>query len=222
MSLRFRLIGLVAIALMVSLTFGGIIVCLNASRSVRTEMRSALLVGRQTTENGIRELQGSQDPQRGLDDLVASFKGNRHLRVSLTGSASVSTVPVGDRLLFGAVPDWFMRLVAVEPKTEQVPVTIDDRPFGRIIIETDPHNEILEAWNNVNESVAVLTLFCGLTILLIYMFTGRALRPLEREVPRDRAAVAPRPRAREVERLRRAAGGTRGEQRDDTRNGDGG
>jgi two-component system, NarL family, sensor histidine kinase UhpB len=180
MSLRYRLIALVAVALMVSLAIGGLITCFNASRSVRTEMRSALLVGRQTVDIGIRGLQSAQDPQRALDDLVASFKGNRHLRVSVTGGATASTAPISDRLLFSGVPAWFVRLVGVEPKTDQVPVTVDGRPYGTVVIETDPHNEILEVWNDVNESFAVLALFCGLTILLIYLFTGRALRPLDR------------------------------------------
>ena len=45
MSLRFRLIGLVCVALAASLALGGLIAWVNASRSVRTEMSSALLVG---------------------------------------------------------------------------------------------------------------------------------------------------------------------------------
>jgi len=39
MSLRFRLIGLVGCALVVSLLLGGATAGVNASRSVRTEMR---------------------------------------------------------------------------------------------------------------------------------------------------------------------------------------
>ena len=53
MSLRFRLITLVAIVLLVSLALGGVLACFNASRSLRTEMHAALLVGRQTVNNTI-------------------------------------------------------------------------------------------------------------------------------------------------------------------------
>jgi hypothetical protein len=84
MALRFRLIALAAMVLMASLAAGGAIACFNATRSVRTEMLSALLVGRQTVENAVKTLQGTPDPRRHLDDLVASFEGNRHLRVSLS------------------------------------------------------------------------------------------------------------------------------------------
>ena len=180
MSLRVRLIGLVAVVLLISLALGGVIACLNASKSVRTEMGSALRVARQTVDNAVRGLQGSTEPQRDLDDLVASFSANRHLRVAVTGGAEAATVPTSDRSPFGDVPGWFVWLVGVAPVTDRVPITIGGRPYGTIVIETDPHNEILEVWNEVSESVVVLTVFCGLTIGLIYLFIGRALRPLDR------------------------------------------
>jgi two-component system, NarL family, sensor histidine kinase UhpB len=181
MPLRFRLIALVAVALSASLALGAAVTLLNASQSVRTEMRSALLVGRQTVDNLAREIAGSPDPQRDLDDLVASFKGSRHLRVSVTGGAAPAEMqPVEERSHFGKVPAWFVRLIGVMPETDRVPITIGGRPFGVVVIMTDPHNEILEVWTELNGSLVVLALFVGLTIPLIYLFIGRALRPLDR------------------------------------------
>jgi hypothetical protein len=81
MSLRWRLIALVCGALVLSLVLGGATAWLNASHSVRTEMRSALLVSRQTIESAIERLQPAREPLRDLDELVVSFEGNRHLRV---------------------------------------------------------------------------------------------------------------------------------------------
>ena len=51
--------------------------------------------------------------------------------------------------------------------------------YGTITIETDPHNEMLEVWNEFTDSLVAPLLFCGLTILLIHVFVGRALRPLD-------------------------------------------
>jgi hypothetical protein len=67
MSLRLHLISLVAIGLAVSLVFGSAIACFSASRSVRTEMLSALVVAQQTIENAVEGLQASYDPQRELE-----------------------------------------------------------------------------------------------------------------------------------------------------------
>jgi len=181
MPLRFRLIALAVVALLASLALGGGVALLNASQSVRTEMRSALLVGRQTVDKFVGEIKGSPDPQRDLDGLVASFKGSRHLHVWVTGSTAPGEVPpVAEQSRFGDVPAWFVRLIAVMPDIDQVPITIGGRPFAVVVIATDPRNEILEVWDGMTGSLVVLALFAGTTILLIYLFIGRALRPLDR------------------------------------------
>jgi two-component system sensor histidine kinase UhpB len=179
LSLRFRLIGLVCLALVVSLVLGGATAWVNASRSVRTEMRSALLVGRQTIDIAIERLHQTPDPARHLDELVASFEGTRHLRVRFIGEAAAVAAPIVEKPPFGAVPDWFVRLIRVAPVVERVPITVEGRAYGTLALETDPHNEILEVWNEFTDSLVTPAVFCSLTILLIYLFVGRALRPLE-------------------------------------------
>ena len=179
MSLRFRLIALICLALVVSLVLGGATAWVNASRSVRTEMRSALLVGRKTIESAIERLQQAPDPSRDLDDLVASFQGNRHLRVGFIGEAQAVAGPVAESPPFGAVPNWFVRVIGVVPVVVRVPITIGGRDYGTIVLETDPHNEILEVWNEFTDSLVTPAVFSSLTFLLIYLFIGRALQPLE-------------------------------------------
>jgi two-component system, NarL family, sensor histidine kinase UhpB len=179
MSLRFRLIALVCLALVISLALGGATAWINASRSVRTEMRSALQVARQTIESAIEPLQQAPDPSYTLGELVASFEGNRHLRVRFIGEAHSVASPVVESPPFGVVPNWFVRLIGVAPVTEHVPITIGGHEYGTIAVETDPHNEILEVWNEFTDSLVTPVVLSSLTILLIYLFIGRALRPLE-------------------------------------------
>ena len=179
MSLRFRLIGLVCGALILSLVLGGATAWLNASRSVRTEMRSALLVARHTIENAIERLQNAPEPSYAVGELVASFEGNRHLRVRFIGEAQAVAAPVVESPSFGAVPNWFVRVIGVVPVVDRVPITVGGRDYGTIVLETDPHNEILEVWNEFTDSLVTPAVLSGLTILLIYLFIGRALRPLE-------------------------------------------
>ena len=181
MSLRFRLIALVIAALTISLALGGAVTLVNASRSVRNELGAALLVAGQTVDNAVRQLDTSPHPQQDLDDLVASFRGNRHLRVALTtGTADEEVQPASDKTPFGKVPSWFIRLIRATSVTYRAPVTIRGQPFGVVVIETDPRNEILETWNEVSGSVVVLSLFSGVILPLIYLFIGGALRPLRR------------------------------------------
>jgi two-component system sensor histidine kinase UhpB len=182
MSLRFRLIGLVCVVLLISLALGGAIAYCNASRSVRAELRAAMLVGRQTIENAIERLPDSRDPSRDLDALVASFNGNRHLRVRLGGKAPALAAPAVERARFGGPPGWFVGLFGVAPETERIRVAAGGRSYGTIVLETDPYNETLEVWGQFTDTLVTLAVFCGLTILLIYLVIGRALRPLDRLV----------------------------------------
>jgi two-component system, NarL family, sensor histidine kinase UhpB len=179
MSLRIRLILLVTLALALSLALGGTLAWLNARRSVATEMDAALAVARQTVESGIASANGSPDWRRDLDRLVASFAGNRHLRVSLAGDGvvarpSVESPPVGE------VPRWFERAIGVASVAARIPVVVDGQPRGTIVVETVPHNEILENWDEFGESLLTMVLFSLATIVLIFFFVGQALRPLGR------------------------------------------
>jgi len=180
MSLRFRLISLVCAVLLISLGLGSAIAYSNARRSVRTEMRAALVVGRQTVESAIGRLRTIGDPARALDELVASFDGNRHLRVRLDSKSSALAAPKVERSAFGHVPGWFVGLIGIASQTERIPATIDARDYGTIVIETEPYNETVEVWNEFTDSLIAPAVFCGLTVLLIYIFVGRILRPLDR------------------------------------------
>jgi two-component system, NarL family, sensor histidine kinase UhpB len=149
MSLRFRLIGLIAIVLAVSLAIDGTIVFFNASRSVQTEMRSALQVGEQIVKSALKLLPEVTDRRRGLEELVAAFNGNRHLRVSLTGREIVSVKPSLEGPHFGTVASWFAMLLNIAPMSARFPVEIAGHDYGAIVIEADPRNEVLEVWNSL-------------------------------------------------------------------------
>ena len=180
LSLRLRLILLVALIFAASLVLGGAVACINASRSVEAEMRAALAVAQQTIAAGVAGLQRSEDARRDLEQLVASFRGNRHLRVSLAGEESAVAAPRVDAPPLTEVPRWFERLLGVAPNRVRIPVALSGHGAEEITIETVPHNEILEIWNEFGDSLLLLALFSAPTMLLIYLFIGRALRPLDR------------------------------------------
>jgi two-component system sensor histidine kinase UhpB len=179
MSLRIRLIVMVTLALAASLGLGGTFACLNASRSVRNEMNSALDQARRTIASGIASAADSPQWRRDLDGLVASFSGDRHLRVALSVDGTVA-MPRVESPALGRVPRWFEGLVGVPRDTVRVPIVIGGQSRGLVSIETVPHNEVLEVWDEFGESLLILALFSAATMVLIYFFIGRALRPLGR------------------------------------------
>lgn len=168
-----------ALVFVASLASGGTVACLNAARSVEAELRAALAVAQQTIAAETPPLARSADPQQDLARLVDSFRGNRHLRVTLTGTISpAEALPAGPAP--SAAPAWFVHLIGVAPRAFRLPVAVGDRSYGEITIETVPDNEIAEIWSEFGDSLLILALFSLPTILLIYVFIGHALRPLGR------------------------------------------
>jgi two-component system, NarL family, sensor histidine kinase UhpB len=170
---------LVALVFVASVVLGGTIACLNAARSVEAELRAALAVAQQTIAAETALLGGSADPQQDVARIVASFRGNRHLRVALSGAGTaMKALPAGPAP--SAAPPWFVHLIGVPPRLVHLPVVVEDRSYGEITIETVPDNEIAEIWSEFGDSLLLLALFSLPTILLIYVFIGHALRPLGR------------------------------------------
>ena len=179
MSLRTRLIASIMLVLFVSLGIGGLSAGWTAARSVRTEMQAALAVGEQAVRHGLDDLPGSPDPLADLGRLVRAFDGDRHLRATLIDAAG--RIVVASMLPRPAqrVPGWFVRLVVPALPAEQLPV---ETAAGRrvVVLEAEPLNEVGEVWTQLRDSLVVLALFCGLSIVLVSLVVGRALRPLKR------------------------------------------
>ena len=176
MSLRLRLMASIVFVLLVSLCIGGLAAGWHAVRSVRTEMQAALAVGAQTLRNGIDDLPDAGDPGDELGRLVRTFDGDRHVRAVLRdatgGLRMASTLPA----LGPKVPAWFVALLA----PSLAPVRLDGGAGSVITIEADPRNEVAEVWTQLEDDLVAVGLFCGLSIVLVSLVVGRALRPLDR------------------------------------------
>ncbi len=176
MSLRLRLIASILFVLFVSFCVGGVAAGWHAVRSVRTEMQAALEVGAQTLRNAIDDLPEANDPGDELGRLVRTFDGDRHVRAVLRDAMGrlrmASTLPA----LAPKAPAWFVALLA----PSLAPVRLKGGAGNVITIEADPRNEVAEVWTQLQDDLVAVGLFCGLSIVLISLVVGRALRPLDR------------------------------------------
>ena len=178
MPLRIRLITSLAVALALSVAFGGVLTGWHVARSVGTELATALDVGRQAVRNELDELPGSTDPGRELRRLVSTFDGDRHVRASLLDASGASLAE--SRLLAPAqpAPGWFLALVAPVLAPFDLPVGAGAGDAVAIRLEADPVSEVAEAWGEVYDAALVLASFCVLTLLATSWTVGRALRPV--------------------------------------------
>ncbi len=178
MSLRTTLaVGLGSI-LLFSLICGSALVYWHAVDKVATEMDAALVVGEQTIRNTLANMrQGALVPTE-LTTIVKGLDGDRHLRAELLaadGSVLARSTPLPPT---EPAPSWFYNMLATRPGVRRILVPGRSSRPAVILIETDAHNEIAEAWSDTILTLTVLALFCTLSALLIYWITGRVLRSL--------------------------------------------
>jgi two-component system, NarL family, sensor histidine kinase UhpB len=179
LTLRARLIVLVGCVLFVSLLCGGVLAWWHAAQSARAEMQAALLSGEHRVRDSIEHLAEVTDREGDLRRLIATFDADRHVRASLldasgrTVASSVLSTPLHPE------PDWFFDLLGVAPTTALIPIGGMVSAARVIKLETDPHNEVGEAWTEFHDAMLIVLLFCVLSFALIYWTAGRSLRPLE-------------------------------------------
>jgi two-component system sensor histidine kinase UhpB len=182
MSLRVRLVLWLGCVLAVTLGLGCALAGWRAEASVRAEMQAALGAGRQTVANSIAEIIGSAGQLRELRHIVTTFDGNRHVRAALVDSKDEMIARSLLQRPAEAAPAWFRRLI--DPTLPQAILTVPPSPGweigGTITLTADAANEISEVWGQANDTLRVLAVFFGLTVLLIHWTIGRALAPLAR------------------------------------------
>ena len=183
MSLRFRLTLLITLLFIAVLCAGSVYAIISARKTVTEEIQSAALLTSNMLTASISTIQGSGS--QGLYDQLLSelskLETTRHLQILISLDLGVGTArPLQPALpLHAEAPDWFVNLV--EP-----PVMEFKRVFTsvggsgtEVVIRADPSAEITEAWLETRNFLLLLLLFTALANLLIYIFLGRDLAPIE-------------------------------------------
>jgi two-component system sensor histidine kinase UhpB len=151
----------------------------DARPRVQAEDEAMTRISRDFAVAALANLRDSSDPEQGLRRTLAGLDHLRHVRLGFLRagedeSAIFSTSEPRER-----APDWFANLVGVRPKFTFLPAVARDRPLGRIVIASDPTDEIFEVWTAAKNLAltgggAVAAALLGASLLL-----GRTLRPLD-------------------------------------------
>jgi len=179
MSLQRNLVVSVSTVLLISLLAGALLTYEHAVTKVRTEMRAALMVGRRVVQNAVDEGAPHADPNRLLARVIQDFNGDRHLRAALAD-------PAGKILMRSALqpppdpaPMLFFNLVGGRRLTTRIDLPPELNVGSRLILETDAHIEVAEAWDDVKLDFTTLFIFFCLVLALIAHTLRGAFRPLE-------------------------------------------
>jgi two-component system sensor histidine kinase UhpB len=178
MNLRTRLMLWIGLVLIASLLIGGILVYWHAVHKVDIEMHAAIEVGQHTIHNAVDAAEQTTTPSRQLIQLVGDLDGDRHLRGMLVGPDGALLARSTPLVSGEPAPAWFYGMLARAPEVARIDLPPAFSRYGSIVLETDSHNEIGEVWSDVILTLAVLTMFCVLSAVLVFWTTGRTLRPL--------------------------------------------
>ena len=209
MSIQRRLAISITLVLMLSLGVGFGLTYGHVLSKVRTETQAALEVGADAARNALDAADRAVDPLKALRRVVADFDGDRHLVAALI--ASDGRVIAQSRLLApdDAAPRWFYRLVGIPSASRVIPLAPDLDHFGTLVLRTDPHNEVAEAWSDARLTLAIMAVFFSMVLTLAFVTIRAALAPLrdiglalDRVGTGDYATRIAPPVARELEPLR--------------------
>jgi two-component system, NarL family, sensor histidine kinase UhpB len=180
LSLRLRLFVSIAGVLALTLIVGCALIYFDAVKKVDTEMTAALSVGIRTVQNATDDADEAANPLRQLQLLIGDFDGNRHVQAFLMNPQGL---PLARSMLLiptDPSPAWFNHLLARDPQIVHLDLPAPFARYGSILLSTDSHNEIDEAWSDFQVTLVILTLFCVLVLALVYFTLGRPLALLQK------------------------------------------
>ncbi|MEP6830813.1 MAG: ATP-binding protein [Rhizomicrobium sp.] len=172
MSLQFRVLGSIAILLLLSLLCGGTLLSLHARSVVEVEVRTAF----QGAENSVRDtLQSDVQHTVTMRQVVASFEGQRHVRAALVNEKGKVIVSSEIGRLKDPAPHWFARLMMPATMSARFNINLPQYPCV-VELTSDPRSEIADVWDHASDAFVAMLLFCGATMAAVSMAVAYALR----------------------------------------------
>jgi two-component system sensor histidine kinase UhpB len=180
MTLRTQLVALVAGALLISLAAGMILITVVASHWVKTEIDADARMARQLVEARLAEEAEEAESSDRITELLRSLEARHHLHARyLENGAVTSREPdEDDGPADSATPAWLFSLLGVRPSIEQIPVSVNGKAAGEIVIATDPSTELSRIWDLIRIGLLAIVVVSASTLALVTAGLTRGLRPL--------------------------------------------
>ena len=182
LSLRARLITLLALVLILGLTVNITRLVLEAGPRVQAEDQSVIRLAREFIETLVVSLNETADPDARLNQIIQDLNRLRHVSITRQQDAAEAKPPVADDRDDdrepSSVPAWFVALVHPETTAVNVPISIHGRP-GSLVITSHPDDEMNEIWDGIVTQLQVGSAIAVALFLLTMLVVNRALAPLQ-------------------------------------------
>lgn len=163
MSFQFRVLGSIALLLVLALLCGGTLLLLHARSVAELEVRTAF----RGAERSIRDtLQGNVEHTVTLRQVVASFEGQRHVRAALVNETGKVIVESQIGRLANTPPRWFEQMMTPPSLSSRIPINLPGYPCI-VVLSSDPRSEISEVWDNARNAFMTMLIFCVATMAVV-------------------------------------------------------
>lgn len=185
LSLRARLNMLLALVLVLGLAVNVARLVLDAAPRVQAEDQSVVRLAREFIQTLVAGLNDTPDPEAKLADIVADLSRLRHVSITREGGTPIVATPrdvpppADTAGQADAPPVWFVRLVHPEQSTVRVPVTVNGRSLGTLVVASHPTDEIAEIWDGIVTQIEVGSAIAAILLLITMTVVGRALQPIQ-------------------------------------------
>lgn len=211
-SIRTQLILALFALMATTWIIGAGITIVHARKATHIEINAAMELAEALVRDAIPFVQLSNSPGRALASIPDQVGSVRHVRISVTSDGRNPSLPPDrshkdfrrDEARMPA-PDWFTKLIAPPFESREVPVFVNEKQLGAIVIASEPGDEIAEVWENATSLAGVALLTGIISIIILYIVFGRVLAPL-RSLAKglrdlglsDYRVRLPQPKAREL------------------------
>jgi two-component system, NarL family, sensor histidine kinase UhpB len=184
LSLRARLNALLALLLVLGLVVNIARLLLDAAPRVKAEDQSVVRLARGFIETLVPGLNDAPDPDARLNQIVEGLRQLRHVSITHLEQDAAAAHPQPASTRGGGpgesrqVPDWFVALIHPEQTTVGVPIVINGRSLGSLVITAHPNDEIAEIWDDVVTQIEVGSAIAAALLLITMTVVSRALHPI--------------------------------------------
>jgi two-component system sensor histidine kinase UhpB len=186
MSLRGRVMTLVALMLLISVSIYVAIAWSGARSDLAAELGAARTGGLQTVRSAFEDLPRSDHRARDLRQLVATFDGNRHLTAAVVDPSGVVRMRSEGAMPHERAPDWFA--AAIRPDLQPATINVPDGSNDILILRPEPASDTAALWSANVSAAGVFGIAAAIGLALIYWVIGRALAPIA-DLSRGLAAI---------------------------------
>lgn len=179
MTLRRRLLILIALALPLSLLAAGLVGYFYSANLVKKELAAAVEIGETTIQEVVSTLEKTADPAQAVARLVASFDNDRDINVSLI--TPDGRVALESKLLPIETPPpaWLARALKGDLASSIIQLPASLASLGSIRVDPAPLAEISEVWEEMTLQFALLAGLFSVVLWIVSWVLDRALRPLD-------------------------------------------